>query len=218
MRGLFFATTCAVLACFALVFFFTPEEASQGIVQKIFYIHVSSAITMYLGFFLAFLSGIMFFIERKLLWDEWGSTAAEVAWVFCTSVLLTGPAWAKPIWGTWWTWEPRLTTTFLLWLLYSAYLFVRNVIDDSEKKATVCAALAIIAFIDVPLIHYSVKLWRGIHPTVIGNKSGLPVSMKTTLTLSILTFFLFFVFLWLKRYRLEKLSNELKAIERKRFS
>jgi len=209
-------TAMAVLSSLVTIFFFTPEEATQGIVQKIFYIHVSSAITMYLGFFIAFLAGIMYLLEKKTMWDEIGSSAAEVGWIFCTAVLLTGPIWARPIWGTWWTWEPRLTTTFLLWLLYSAYLFIRNAFEGTAKRNLVSAILTIIAFIDVPLIHYSVKLWRGIHPTVINAKpgqGGLPDSMKATLTLTMLSFFVLFGLLFRQRYRLEKLKNRLNEVK-----
>ncbi|MCB0308980.1 MAG: cytochrome c biogenesis protein CcsA [Bdellovibrionales bacterium] len=210
MKVLFVITACFIFGAFSMVFFYAPSEATQGIVQKIFYIHVSSAMTMYLGFFITFLSGLMYLGERRLLWDEVASSCAEVAWVFCSIVLLTGPIWAKPIWGTWWTWEPRLTTTFLLWLMYSAYLFTRSAMEDSSKKPLVSAVIGIVAFIDVPLIHYSVKLWRGIHPSVVSTKGGLPYSMKLTLAVCTIAFFLLFFVVSFYRFRLEQCKNRLK--------
>lgn len=203
----------AVFASIAAVFFVVPEEASQGVVQKIFYIHVASAMTMYLGFFLSFLAGIMYLVERKPLWDELGASASEIGWVFCLAVLLTGPIWARPIWGTWWTWEPRLTTTFLLFLMYSGYLFLRRTLEGSPRRALASAIIAVIAFIDVPLIHYSVRLWRGIHPTVVGTKQGLPPSMTAALACSVVSFFVLFAALLAQRFRLERMGNALDALE-----
>ena len=201
-----------MLASIATAFFVAPEEASQGIVQKIFYIHVSSAMTMYLGFFISFLSGIFYLAERKTFWDELGCAASEVGWLFCLVVLLTGPLWARPIWGTFWTWEPRLTTTFLLFLIYSGYLFLRNVMEGAPRKPLASALIAIIAFIDVPLIHYSVKLWRGVHPTVLSNRDGLPRSMSLTLAMTVVSLFAFFSVLCLQRMRLERMKNAIQSI------
>jgi len=199
------------------IFFYAPEEAQQGIVQKIFYIHVSSALTMYIGFFLSFLASLMFLLEHKTFWDEISVCAAEVAFFLCTVVLLTGPIWAKPIWGAWWTWDPRLTTTFLLWMMYAAYLVLRSYLEGSSRQRTVSAILAIIAFLDVPLIHFSVRLWRGIHPSVIGSKQGgLPPSMQLTLTLTLIAFVMFFFALFMTRLRLEQTRNQVAALYLKR--
>ena len=202
-----------LFAALIMIFFFTPEEASQGLVQKIFYIHVSSAITMYLAFFIAFLSSILYLSDQKIIWDEVSVSAVEVGLLFCSIVLVTGPIWARPIWGTWWTWEPRLTTTFLLFMLYVSYLIARQAIT-SHRKARMSAVISIVAFIDVPLIHYSVKLWRGIHPSVINNKSGgLPASMQITLAVAMLSMILFFTSLFLTRWKIEKNKNNLEKLK-----
>ena len=201
------------LISLAVIFFIAPEEATQGLVQKIFYIHVSSAITMYLAFFISFLSGILYLTDKKKLWDDLSIVGIELGMMFCTIVLTTGPIWARPIWGTWWTWEPRLTTTFLLFLMYVGYLVVRKTLSGSARRATICAVISIIAFMDVPLIHYSVKLWRGIHPIVINNKeSGLPPSMQYTLGLTMVSMILLFVSLFITRLKQEKLSHNLHEL------
>lgn len=206
-------TALSVLGALVTIFFYTPEEATQGVVQKIFYIHVSSAITMYVGFFLSFLSALMYLIERKLHWDEICVSASEVGFFFCTTVLLTGPVWAKPIWGTWWTWDPRLTTTFLLWLLYAGYLLLRGYLLEPSRRATITSVVAIVAFLDVPLIHFSVRLWRGIHPSVIGpTGEGIPPSMKLTLIITLSATLMLFFSLFFTRLRLERTRNDLAKL------
>ncbi|HMQ11226.1 MAG TPA: cytochrome c biogenesis protein CcsA [Oligoflexia bacterium] len=192
------------------VLVFTPEEQSQGFVQKIFYIHVSSAITMYFGFFIAFVTSIMHLWDKKRVWDHMAYAGVEVGYIFCCIVLCTGPLWAKPIWGTFWTWEPRLTTTFLLFLMYTAYLVLRQYLKGQKQETRIAAVIAIIAFLDVPLIHYSVKLWRGIHPSVISEKNGLPTSMQQALLLMMCSLIFVFLMMWWERFKLFKLEAQLK--------
>ena len=144
-----------LFGAFATIFYYAPVEVSQGIVQKIFYVHVACAITMYLGFFISFLSSLMYLIEKKVHWDELAVSGAEVGYFLCVIVLITGPLWAKPVWGTWWTWEPRLTTTFLLWLLYSGYLILRGYFGSTSRGRSVAAITSIVAFLDVPIVHFN---------------------------------------------------------------
>lgn len=205
----------AMMLALVNVFVFTPIEASQGLVQKIFYIHVASALTMYCGFFIAFISGIFYLIERKTFWDQLCVSAVEVGFVFCSVVLSTGPLWAKPVWGVWWTWDPRLTTTFLLWLIYAGFILARSYVENDAFKAKLSSIIAIVAFIDVPLIHYSVKLWRGVHPSVISNKDGLPTSMKTTLILTFFATILIFITLFKARLNQLKMEQKLKTLNLK---
>lgn len=195
---------------FLIIFFYAPMEKTQGLVQKIFYIHVSSALTMYVGFFIAFFSSILYLLKRKPSY-YWKSIAAiEVGYLFCCIVLITGPIWAKPIWGAYWTWEPRLTTTFILWLVYTGYLLFQSYLKDNQKKAEVISSvIAIIAFLDVPLIHFSVKIWRGVHPTVIRNKDGLPQSMTITLIFTLFVMLCVFFYLFRHRFFLERLEQEI---------
>ena len=209
-------TAISLLIALAVIFFYAPEEATQGVVQKIFYVHVSSAITMYVGFFLAFIGGLLYLIEKKVHWDEIVVSAAEVSFFFCTIVLLTGPIWAKPIWGAWWDWDPRLTTTLLLWLLYAAYLVLRGFFQGSDRGRVITSILAIIAFLDVPLIHFSVKLWRGIHPSVMSSKDGgMSSSMRLTLVVTFVAIILLFFSLLSARFRLERSRNDLTRLRLK---
>ncbi len=203
----------ALFAAFGVIFFYAPVEAEQGIVQKIFYIHVSSAMTMYVGFFIAFVSSLLYLSQRKTKWDEIAVSGVEVGFLFCTIVVATGPVWAKPIWGAWWTWDPRLTTTLLIWLLYAGYLVLRAYLAESPKKGTVSAIVAVIAALDIPLVHFSVRIWRGMHPTVMtGKGGGIPASMRITLFVTLFAVLCLFAALFHARLRLERSRNRLLTL------
>ncbi len=208
-------TGAALMAAMGTIFFYAPEEARQGIVQKIFYIHVASAITMYIGFFIGFLCGLLYLLEKKMRWDEISVASIESGFFLCSMVLVTGPIWAKPIWGAWWDWDPRLTTTLLLWMLYAGYLILRGSFGSSPRGRMTTAVVAIIAFLDVPLIHFSVRLWRGIHPSVMQNREGgMPASFQLTLGVTFLATTLTLFTLMRMRYRLEHARNELADLRR----
>jgi len=169
----FAAATCVlVLAALFMVFVYVPTEATQGIVQRIFYFHVPCAWVAFLGFGLGAIAGAFYLFFAQQVWDDIGYSAVEVGMLFCTLVLITGSLWAKPIWGTWWTWDSRLTTTFILWLLYAGYLLLRVIGEESERVARLAAVVAIVAVLDIPLIVISVRLWRTIHPAVLVTRSG----------------------------------------------
>jgi heme exporter protein C len=207
----------AMAAAFAVIFFYAPVEAEQGVVQKIFYIHVACAITMYAGFFVSFLAALLFLLEKRLHWDEIAVSGAEVGFFLCTVVLLTGPIWAKPIWGAWWTWEPRLTTTFLLWLLYAGYLVLRGYFAHDPRGRAITSVVLAVDFLCVPLVHFSVRLWRGMHPTVVGPQGGgITPAMKLTFAVTLAAVFLLFCSLFATRFRLERSRNRLEALKLKR--
>jgi len=134
-----------------LIFIYAPIEKMQGIVQKIFYFHLSLAITMFFAFFVVCIASIMYLWKNSNWWDTIALSAAEIGVVFCTLVLITGPIWARPIWGMWWSWDPTLTFTLVLWLIYVAYLMLRLETSDL-KRARFAAVLGIVGFVDVPLI------------------------------------------------------------------
>ncbi len=207
-------TSAALLfGALAVIFFFVPSEASQGIVQKIFYIHVSCALTMYLGFFISFLFSISYFVKKKNVHFYVSQSALEVAYVFCCCVLVTGPIWAKPIWGTYWTWEPRLTTTFIMWLMYSAYILLYSYFREIRKRGYgILSTISLISFLNIPLIHFSVQLWRGIHPSVLRNKEGLPESMQQTLVFTLISLICLFFLLFRQRFAIHKLESSLEKI------
>jgi heme exporter protein C len=211
------ATGILLLAAFAAIFFYAPQDAQQGIVQKIFYLHVACAITMYMGFALSFLASLLYLVERKWLWDELGVASAEAGFFLCTCVLLTGPLWGKPVWGAWWTWDPRLTSTLLLEFLYAGYLVLRTYFGPSDHGRKVAAVVAVIAFLDVPLVHYAVRLWRGMHPSVLGPRGGgLSPSMKITFFVTLVAVTFLFLSLLRARFRLEQARNRLTRLQLER--
>lgn len=176
-----------------------PVERVMGPVQKIVYIHVPSAIATLLAFGVTFAAGIAYLATKNWIWDAVGAASCEVGLVFATVVMITGPLWARSAWNTWWTWEPRLTTFFILWILYAAYQVIRGSIASGSKR-TVSAILGIVFFVNLPIVWKSVQWWRGsLHPqnvTMVG-------SMRQVLLLSMLAWMVFYVAVLERRIRVE---------------
>src|SRR5229473_8273906 len=166
------ATCVLMVAALFMVFVYVPTEADQGIVQRIFYFHVPCAWVAFAAFGIVAIAGVFYLWLKDQIWDDLGYAAAEIGMVFCTLMIVAGSIWAKPIWGTWWTWDSRLTTTFILWLMYVGYLMLRASADDTPRVARFAAVVGIVAALDVPLVIVSVRLWRTIHPAVIVTKQG----------------------------------------------
>ena len=215
------ATPLSVSAAVALalayvrVIFFTPFEAIQGPAQKIFYIHAPSAWVAFLAFGLVGLTSVLYLALREERLDRIAESSAEVGVVFTTVVLVTGPLWGKPVWGTYWTWDARLTLTLFLWFIYLAYLVLRGAIDDRSMRARYSAILGILGALLIPFIHLSVYLFRTLHPRPIVMKPetpSLPGQMLTTLVISFAAFTLLYVALLRARYRLAVERDE-AAIE-----
>lgn len=201
------AAFALLAADFYLIFQFAPEEATQGVVQKIFYFHVSCAFAMYLGFGLAGFFSLIYLFLREARYDDYAHAGASVGLVFCTMVLASGPVWAKPIWGTWWTWDPRLTTTLLIWLIFLACLMLRRFFAGDPREGVYAAVLTLFGMLDLPLIFLAVKLWRGIHPSVLGKENNMPTEMKITLIVSNITVLIFFLLIYAARVRLLRLKR-----------
>src|SRR5215467_3147094 len=164
------AVTCAaMLAALYLVFMVVPTEQQMGIVQRIFYFHVSSAWMAFIGFFLVAGASAVYLWNGSRAADRLAEAAAEVGVLFCSLVLVTGPIWARPIWGVWWTWDPRLTMTVILWAIYAAYLMLRAFGGDDEAVPRYAAVLGIVGILVIPIIRVSVRLLHGIHPSVLNN-------------------------------------------------
>ena len=161
----------------ALMAFYAPVEATMGPIQKIFYVHLPSAITTFLACLVCFVASIGFAWQRDRRWDQLAVSAARVAVAFCSVVLVTGMIWGRSAWGQWWTWSPRLTFSLVLCLLYVVYLMIRASIESPQRRAIIAAVYGIIAFLDVPLVYLSVKLMPDIHPTSV----QLAWPMKVTL-------------------------------------
>jgi heme exporter protein C len=170
-------TALALAGAVAMAVWYAPVESTMGVVQKLFYVHLPSAINTFLACLVVFVASVGFLLKRESWWDDLGAAAAKVAVALCSVVLLTGMVWAKSAWGTWWTWSPRLTFSLLLWLLYVVYLIVRASIDSGQRRAVVAAVYGIVAFLDVPLVYLSARLLPDIHPASI----GLAPEMKLTL-------------------------------------
>jgi len=186
------------------IFIYAPVEKTMGIIQKIFYIHVPSAFLAYLAFFITFIASIIYLLRKDSRWDTVAHCAVETGVIFCSIVLITGPIWAKPIWNVWWTWDPRLTTTLILWFTYVAYLMLRRSVKENQR-ANLSAVFGIIGFINVPITFFSIRLWRTIHPVVITSQ-GLNMSwpMKFSLILTFIAFCFLFISLLISRIRLER--------------
>jgi heme exporter protein C len=194
---------------------YAPTEREMGDVQRIFYYHVPAAWIAFFAFFLVFLFSFIYLMRGGKSWDTRANAAAEIGLLFCTINLITGPIWAKPIWGIWWTWDARLTLTLVLWLIYVAYLMLRHYVPDPERRATFSAVVGIIGFIDVPLVYFSIRWWRTQHPQPVmagGDDSGLDPVMWYSLLGCLAGFILLFAYLFRKRLELQSLRDELDRL------
>ncbi|HQK22265.1 MAG TPA: cytochrome c biogenesis protein [Candidatus Latescibacteria bacterium] len=196
-----------------LIFVATPLDAELGFTQKIFYFHVPCAWITYLAFFVGSGSGVAYLLRRSRRWDHLAHASIEVGTVFTTLVLVTGPLWARPAWGAYWVWDARLTTTFVLWLIEIAYLLLREFVEEPEKAARFCAVLGLLGALDVPVIHFSVVLWRGLHPEAVvlsqrGFASGLPADFLVALVVSLATFTVLFGVMLSLRYRVLRATEQ----------
>jgi heme exporter protein C len=196
-------------------FFLAPDEKTMHEIQRIFYFHVPSAWTAFVAFFTVFIANIAYLITRKPRWDWLGVSGAEVGLTFCTVVLITGPIWAHPVWGIWWTWDARLTSTFVLWLLYVSYLLLRSLLTEPERRARLTALFGIFAFLDVPLVYFSIRLWRTQHPQPVvmgGSSSGLDPMMGKVLLICWAALLGVMIILLRARFQLERLRHEFEEL------
>jgi heme exporter protein C len=195
----------AVTGAIVRVFAFTPYEATQGPAQKIFYVHVPAAMSAYLALTIAAIMSLLYLWLKDERADRLAESAGEVALVFTSAVLISGPFWGKPIWGVWWTWDARLTLTLFLWFIAAAYTVLRGAIDDPAMRARYSAVLAVLAALLIPFIHLSVYLFRTAHPMPIvlkPERPSLPAEMLKTFLVANVAFLFFCVTLIRARYRL----------------
>jgi heme exporter protein C len=213
--GLVALSAALILASLYVIFFRAPEELRMGIVQKIFYFHVPSAVCMYTGATACFIGSIAYLMKPTDLRDALGRAGAELAVIFGVIVLGSGSLWASKAWGTYWTWDPRLTTMLLSVLIYVSYLVLRAFAGDGEGERKFAAALGVIGAANLPIIHFSVQKWAGQHPTVItakGGGLGHP-DMKLALALSFAAMFcVVATFLWM-RVRAQLLTSRFERLE-----
>jgi len=211
------AVTCvAMLAALYLVFMVVPTEQQMGIVQRIFYFHVSSAWMAFIGFFLVAGASAVYLWNGSRAADRLAEAAAEVGVLFCSLVLVTGPIWARPIWGVWWTWDPRLTMTVILWAIYASYLMLRAFGGEDEAVNRYAAVLGIIGVLDIPIIMVSVRLLRGMHPAVIARNEGgsglVDPWMRIALLVSAVALILLGSWLMQLRVRMGRLGEEMATL------
>lgn len=189
------------------IFLFAPTDALQGPVQRIFYLHVSSAIAAYGCFAVVLLGGIIYLRNGSLAADRLARAGALVGLVFTTVTLVMGMLWAKPIWGTFWAWDARLTSTLVLWIIYSGYLLVRRLAEPGRQAARIAAIVGIFGFIDVPVVHFSVTWWRTQHPGPVIVNDALPGEMLVTFLFTMACTLALAAAMVAIRYRIETLAD-----------
>lgn len=205
-----------------LVLVFAPTEATMGDVQRVFYFHVSAGWVGMIGYFLAVVAGVIYLRTGASKWDVVGMAGIEIGLVFMFICIVTGSIWARPIWNTWWTWDPRLVTVTIMELVYVAYLMLRQGIEEPNRRARFGAIYAIVGFVSVPLTFLSIRIWRTIHPVVIG--SGDPGAagafdmnsdMRIAFFFSLFTFTIFGVTLLWHRIRIGMLAEKVERLKMK---
>ena len=218
---LLWLTVATFTAAMVAIFIYVPTEKTEGVVQRIMYFHIPSAWLAFFAFFVVFLSSILFLWKKEREWDIYAQASAEVGILFCSLVLITGPIWGKPIWGAWWVWDARFTSTLVLWLIYVSYLMLRGQTDAGSMRARFAAVLGIVGFLDIPFIHFSVLWWRTFHPqpkviTTEGLAKGMDPAMTVTLVISLGAFTLLYFLLMGQRIKIERMKDEVELLKREK--
>jgi heme exporter protein C len=216
MKNFALISIVMVLALLCVTSYFAlavaPTEQTMGDVQRIFYYHVPSGWVAFLCFFVNFVASAAYLVKRSAKSDAWAAASAEVGVVFCTVLLITGPLWARPVWGIWWTWDARLTTTLILWLIYVSYLVLRRFSAGGQTQA-LAAAFAIFGFIDVPIVYMSIRWFRTQHPSPVmggGQNSGLDPAMAHVFLFNLAAFTVMGIVFLVLRYNLQMREHELE--------
>lgn len=206
-------------AAAVMVFAYAPIERVMGAVQKVFYFHVATAWVGMIGFIIAAIVAIVYLVTKDLKWDAINVAAVEISLVFFFISIVLGSIWARPAWGTWWTWEPRLTTAAILEMIYLAYLLLRQGIEDPERRARFGAVYTIVGGLSVPLTFISIRLFRTIHPVIIGGggseKMNMTGEMVTTMLVNIAVFSVIFITLFWHRIRLGQFAETVEQLKLK---
>lgn len=220
IRRLGVLTWAALTAALVLIFFVAREADATmgGQLQRIFYFHVPAAWAAYLAFAVVFLGSIAYLRTGARRWDLLAHSAAEIGVVFTSLVLITGPIWARPVWGTWWQWDARLTSSLVMWLTYVGYLLLRGLATDPARTGRLAAVVGLIGFINVPIVHFSVQWWRTLHPSgpavaAVDRSSGLGGPELAAFFVSLIGFTLLFAWLMAARIRLGRLEDRIDQLE-----
>jgi len=199
-------------------FLYAPRERTMGEVQRIFYFHVASWWIAFLAFAIVFGASVAYLVTRSRTFDTLALASAEIGVVFTSMGLFTGPLWAKPAWGIYWTWDARLTTALVLWLIYVGYLMLRRYVPDESKRANLAAVAGIVGFVDVPIVYFSIRWWRTQHPQPVimgGEGSGLDPLMTQALMMSLAGFLFLFLLLLTKRFDIARAQQEIEHLHRR---
>ena len=208
-------TAVTMFAAFSLISVYAPQEKSMGVIQKIFYLHVPLAWVAILAFLVIFVCSILFLAKGNIIYDNIARSSAKIGFIFNSLMLISGSIWAKAVWGVWWTWDPRLTTSLMLWFIYICYLLIRNSNFEEERGAKFAAVIGIIGFADIPVIALSTTLWQTLHPAELIFQGGLTIPMLITLMVCVLGFTLFYILLMtitVSIHRLEGVVLEMKTV------
>lgn len=198
--------------CQWLIYVYAPLEASMGLAQKIFYLHLPLAWWALISFLAVFVFSIAYLAKKRAAYDNISAAAAEIGLLLASLALASGMIWARLSWGVWWTWDPRLVTTLVMWFIYSAYLVIRHMDVPLQRRRTVCAVVGIIAFLDVPLVFFSARIFRSIHPAVFASgQGGMEPEMKLTAIACVISLgFLWAALLWIRTSQLNLAANAAK--------
>jgi heme exporter protein C len=199
----------AVATAILAILFVAPTEATMGLAQRIVYVHVAMAWLGLAGFLVMATTAAIYLARRDLAWDQWSQSAAELGWLASSLTLATGSLWAHAAWNTWWTWDPRLMTSFILWAVYCGYLLVRGSLEEPHLRARLAAVLAITGVLDVPLVIMATRWFRGIHPVA----PKMDPAMHGVLLLSVAGFTAFFALLLVRRRAQLRLDGLLADID-----
>ncbi len=215
------ATLGFLVAGLYMAFLYAETEVNMGLVYRIFFFHLGSVAAGFIAITLVAIAGIAYLRTNSRQWDRIAEASAEIGVVFCVIALISGSIWARPIWGVWWTWDPRLTSFLILLLIYVAYLMLRASARDDPRVARFSAVFGIIGFVDVPLVIMSARWWRAISPVLFqenaqGVTFGLTPQMVQTLVVCIIAFLLLFFYLLVQRVRLDEIRDEIVALHRAR--
>lgn len=215
LNGLGVLTFSCMLAALYLALIHAPRDSLTGQVQRIFYFHVPAAWVGFLAFFVVFVASAGYLWKRSERWDAVARSSAEIGLLFTTLMLVTGSIWAKPVWGTWWSWDPKLTTSLILWFIYLGYLMLRAYAPTREHGARYGAVLGIVGFIDVPIVYLASVWWRALHPAQVITDDGanMPARMLLAFMVSLLAFTLLYGYLLVQRVRLQRLQDRVDELQ-----
>jgi len=200
-----------------LVFLVAPREAVMGDIQRVFYFHVSAAWVGYLALLVVLVAAVAYLARGDRRWDGVAISSAEIGLVFVTEGIVTGMFWAKATWGKPWVWEPRLTTSAVLWVIYAAYLLLRRAIEDPGRRARLAAVYGILGFVAVPINFMAIRWWRTVHPLILTSSGGrLAPTMLAVLIFCVVAFTLLYASLLIHRLHLEWMSEQVQHLRRQR--